>query len=466
MTGFPKSLGYGKTRGDGGCIPGHSWMDDNSRQGVQVWSPAASWQGTPLGSRVPGCATWKVDVTAGQDGRGRYPLAGGFPGAFSAGGLAKGDQERAMPILMQGNAAIAEGALRAGVSFYAGYPITPSSEVAEIMARRLPGQGGIYLQMEDELASMAAIIGASLSGARSLTATSGPGFSLMQENLGMAVMAEVPCVVVNVQRSGPSTGLATRPGHGDVMQARWGRHGDAPLIALCPSSVQDCFDQTVRAFILAEKFRCPVVIMPDQVIAHLSEGLELPGEVARSERVWPTCSLGAYLPFSAPPGEIPPLAEYGSPYVFHVTSSMHDETGFSRSDAETARKKNLHLHRKIHDRVEEIAEVRYYGPERPGVLIVAYGITARAARAAARESQDAGVLELATLWPLHERQLAEVAASARLVLVAEMNLGQMVHEVRRIVRHCPVHGAHRSDGEPIEPDEIIRAMHDAGGEAR
>jgi len=388
------------------------------------------------------------------------------PGPFGPVGLATGGQERAMPILMQGNAAIAEGALRAGVSFYAGYPITPSSEVAEIMARRLPGQGGIYLQMEDELASMAAIIGASLAGARSLTATSGPGFSLMQENLGMAVMAEVPCVIVNVQRSGPSTGLATRPGQGDIMQARWGRHGDAPIIALCPSSVQDCFDQTVRAFILAEKFRCPVVLMPDQVVAHLSEGLELPGEVTRSERSRPTCSPAEYQPFAAPPGEIPPLAEYGSPYVFHVTSSMHDETGFSRSDPETARKKNLHLHRKLHDRVEDIAEVRYYGPDRPGVLVVAYGITARAARAAVQGDQDAGVLELATLWPLHERRLAEVAGSARLVLVPEMNLGQMVHEMRRIVRHCPVHGLHRADGEPIEPEEIARAIRDSGGEAR
>ncbi|MEW6523720.1 MAG: 2-oxoacid:acceptor oxidoreductase subunit alpha [Bacillota bacterium] len=371
-----------------------------------------------------------------------------------------------MPILMQGNAAIAEAALRAGTSFYAGYPITPSSEIAEIMARRLPAQGGIYLQMEDELASMAAIIGASLAGARSLTATSGPGFSLMQENLGMAVMAEVPCVIVNVQRSGPSTGLATRPGQADVMQARWGRHGDAPVIALCPSSVQDCFDQTVRAFLLAEDFRCPVVIMPDEAIAHLSEGVELREVVTKSRRRWPTCPPQEYLPFSAGPGEVPPLAEYGSPYVFHVTSSMHDETGFSQSDPETARRKNLRLYHKIHDRVEDIADIRYTGPPAPRVLVIAYGITARAARAAVWSSQDAGVLELATLWPLFEARLAEIASTARLVLVPEMNLGQMVHEVRRIVRHCPVHGLHRCDGEPIEPSEISRALRDLGGDDR
>ena len=236
--------------------------------------------------------------------------------------------------LIQGNQAIAEGAFYAGARFYAGYPITPSSEVADIASRKLPRLGGIYMQMEDEIASIAAVIGASLSGKKSFTATSGPGFSLMQENLGVAIMGEVPCVVVDVQRSGPSTGLATKPGQSDYMQIRWGRHGDQTLIALAPASVEECFTLTVQAFNLAEKFRTPVVLAADEIVGHMRENFVFPqaGELPVFDRVKPTVPPEQYLPFDFDGDGAAPLASYGSEYTFHVTTTMHSVNGYASVD--------------------------------------------------------------------------------------------------------------------------------------
>lgn len=366
-------------------------------------------------------------------------------------------------VFIQGNQAIAEGAIYAGARFFAGYPITPSSEVAEVCSERLMEVGGLYIQMEDELASMAAIVGASLSGVKSLTATSGPGFSLMQENLGMAQMAEVPCVIVNVQRSGPSTGLATKPAQADIMQIRWGRHGDQAIIALAPSSVQECFDLTVRAFNLAERFRTPVILMPDEIIGHLRENVALPepGELPVVERKKPTCSAEDYLPFKVE-GEdnIAPLAEYGSEYVFHVTSSMHGASGYSQNDPENAEQKIKHLYHKIYDYLDEIIETRSEHTDDMDLLIVTSGGTTRAARAAMQEAREqglkVGLLQLITVWPFADKEVAAMAGKAKKILVPEMNLGQMVLEVKRIVgADYPVFSLNKSNGQGIEPQEIM-----------
>jgi len=367
---------------------------------------------------------------------------------------------------MQGNEAIAEGAIYAGARFYAGYPITPSSEIAEICSERLMEVGGVYIQMEDELAGMAAIIGASLSGKKSFTATSGPGFSLMQENLGLAQMAEVPCVVVNVQRSGPSTGLATKPAQADIMQVRWGRHGDQAIIALAPASVQECFELTVKAFNLSERFRCPVVLMPDEIIGHLRESVlpPAPGELNIIERKRYSGKPEAYLPFK-PEGDdnIAPLADYGSNCIFHITSSMHGYKGYSQNDPANAAWKIRHLSDKIYNYLEEIIETREICTEDMDLLIVASGSTVRASHAAVRQARDeglkAGLLQLITVWPFADKKIAELAAGAKSILVPEMNLGQMIHEVRRVVgSEAPVYSLSKSDGQGIEPKEILEKI--------
>jgi 2-oxoglutarate ferredoxin oxidoreductase subunit alpha len=369
--------------------------------------------------------------------------------------------ERKM-VFMQGNEAVAEGAIYAGARFYAGYPITPSSEIAEICSQRLLEVGGIYMQMEDELASMAAITGASLAGKKSLTATSGPGFSLMQENLGMAQAAEVPCVVVDVQRSGPSTGLATKPAQADIMQARWGRHGDQAIIALAPATVQECFELTVKAFSLSERFRTPVVLMPDEIIGHLRESVLLPapGELEVVERKRYTGDPKAYLPFKPEDDDIAPMADYGSRYVFHITSSMHGYEGYSQNDPDNAAWKIGHLSDKIYNSLDEIIETREFFTEEMELLVITSGSTVRAAHEAVRQARSggmkAGLLQLITLWPFADSKISELAAGVKSILVPEMNLGQMVHEVRRIVgAEMPVHSLAKSSGQGIEPQEIL-----------
>jgi len=366
---------------------------------------------------------------------------------------------------LQGNEAMAEGAFAAGARFFGGYPITPSSEIAEIASRRLPAIGGIYMQMEDELASMAAIIGASLGGKKSFTATSGPGFSLMQENLGLAKMLEVPCVLINVQRSGPSTGLATRPAQGDVMMARWGTHGDSSVIVLCPATVQDCFDLTVKAFGFAEKFRTPVIVLGDEVVAHMREKVEMPdaGSVDVYER--PTPSAGCeYLPAGGGEDGITPLAVLGGTPLLHVTSSMHDATGRTNNEPDNAAWLVRRLWSKIEKHAGEVTMSRAFGDPDAPLLLVSYGGSARAARSAldllAKAGCRARLLELLTLWPFPESLIRQESKNRRLVAVCEMNLGQMVREVRGC-SESPTSSVHKSNGEPLEPREIVDGIKEA-----
>jgi 2-oxoglutarate ferredoxin oxidoreductase subunit alpha len=368
--------------------------------------------------------------------------------------------------LLQGNQAIAEGAIYAGARFYAGYPITPSSEIADECARRMPALGGMYMQMEDEMASIAAVIGASLAGAKAFTATSGPGFSLMQENLGMAVMGEVPCVVVNVQRAGPSTGLATKPAQSDIMQVRWGRHGDQAVIALCPASVRECFTMAVQAFNFAERFRLPVILIPDEIVGHMRENvaLPLPGEIEIVERKAPSGTPAAYLPFKPDADGVAPLAAYGSDYVFHVTSSMHGTDGYSNNDPANAAWRVRQLHEKIERYRDEIVLTRSFYTEDMDVLIVSLGATTRAARAAALEARaqgiKAGVLQLQTIWPFPDREIAALGRNARMVVVPEMNYsGQIAGEVQKALgAGADIRRVNRYNGTIITPQDILDAM--------
>lgn len=360
---------------------------------------------------------------------------------------------------LQGNEAIALGAFAAGARFYAGYPITPSSEIAEVSSKRLPEIGGTYLQMEDEIASMAAVIGASLAGVKSFTATSGPGFSLMQENLGLAKMMEVPCVLINVQRSGPSTGLATKPAQGDVMQARWGTHGDSSVIALCPATVQDCFDLTVEAFNLSERFRSPVIVLTDEIVAHMRERVMIPSP--EQIKVFPRRQPdgpGEYLPYLPDPDGVPRLAIIGEERIVHVTSSMHDETGRTNNDPANAAKLIARLSNKIEDKSAELARVRVYGDDNPDVLVVAYGAVSRAVLGSIDPAKKARVsiklLQLLTIWPFPKERVRQESENARIMLVPEMNLGQLVREIRNHSA-CPVVSMTKSNGEPIEPGEIL-----------
>jgi 2-oxoglutarate ferredoxin oxidoreductase subunit alpha len=368
--------------------------------------------------------------------------------------------------LMQGNQAIAEGAIYAGARFYAGYPITPSSEIADECAARMPKLGGMFIQMEDEIASIAAVIGASLAGAKALTATSGPGFSLMQENLGLAVMGEVPCVIVNVQRAGPSTGLATKPAQSDIMQVRWGRHGDQSVIALCPASVRECFTLTVQAFNFAERFRVPVILMPDEIIGHMRENvaLPLPGEIEVIERKAPSGTSAAYLPFKPDDDGVAPLAAYGGDYVFHVTSSMHGADGYSNNDPANAARRVRQLHEKIDRHRDEIVLTQSYYTDDMEVLIVTLGATTRAGRTAALEARGlgikAGVLQLQTVWPFPGREIAALGKNARMVVVPEMNYsGQVAGEVLKALGPgADIRRVNKYNGTIITPQDILDAM--------
>lgn len=362
---------------------------------------------------------------------------------------------------MQGNEAMTEGAIAAGARFYAGYPITPSSEVAETSSIRLPQVGGLYVQMEDEIGSMAALVGASCSGKKAYTATSGPGLSLMAENLGVAVMGEIPCVLIDVQRSGPSTGLATKPAQGDVIQARWGTHGDHSIIVLSPSSVQDCFDLMVTAFNYAELYRTPVIFLSDEVIGHLREQVIIrsPEEITVVERKQPTCAPEDYKPYDHSNG-LAPLAAYGSKYVFKVNGSMHDELGRPCARPDNADRVIRHLTEKIESHRDEITITRKYQMEDAEYVIIAYGGSARSALSAMKKAREkgirAGVLQLVTIWPVADKEIREALDQAKAVVVPEMNLGQFIGEIRmRNSRNIPVVGVNRVDGKPIHPSEIL-----------
>jgi len=365
--------------------------------------------------------------------------------------------------LVQGNEACALGALAAGCTFYAGYPITPSSEVAEHMVRALPGRGGVFIQMEDEIASLAAVIGASLAGRKAMTATSGPGFSLMQEHIGYAAIAEVPCVVVDVMRGGPSTGLPTSPSQGDVMQARWGTHGDHPAIVLAPSSVGEVFEFTVRAFNLSERFRTPVTLLFDEVIGHTRESVVLPDSVEVFDRVKPDVAPEDFWPKIAPKNGVPPMPAFGDGYRFHVTGLTHDERGFPTTDAEIAGSLIDRLHAKVDAHAPEITGVETFMTDDAEVAFFAYGIVGRSAREAVVRAREqgikAGLIRPTTLWPFPAEAVAAVADGVDTLIVAEMNLGQMIGEVERAVAgRTRIVGHMRADGEPISPSELEAAL--------
>jgi len=366
---------------------------------------------------------------------------------------------------MQGNNACALGALAAGCRFYAGYPITPSSEIAEIMARELPRLGAKFIQMEDEIASIAAIIGASVGGLKAMTATSGPGFSLMQENIGYAAAAEIPCVVVNVMRTGPSTGLPTSPAQGDVMQARWGTHGDHPIIALTPGSVGEAFDLAVTSFNFAEKFRTPVILLIDEVVGHMRERVTLPepGSVNVVNRPMPGVPPEWYEPFGTPPSDVPPLAPFGEGYRYHITGLLHDSRGYPTTRMDEIQPWLERIFRKIDRNLDEILMWEEEGIEDARVLVVSYGSTARSAKQAikqarARYGRKVGLFRLKTLWPFPEDALERAAENCQRVVVAEMNLGQMALEVERIVGRNRVLRVGRADGHLIPPDQILDAI--------
>jgi 2-oxoglutarate ferredoxin oxidoreductase subunit alpha len=365
---------------------------------------------------------------------------------------------------MSGNEACAEAAMTAGLRFYAGYPITPSSEIAEELARRLPKAGGVFIQMEDEIAAMGAVIGAALAGSKAMTATSGPGFSLKQENIGFACMAEVPCVVVDVQRGGPSTGLPTMPSQGDVMQARWGTHGDHPAIALAPSSVAETFDLTVRAFNLSEAYRTPVILLLDEVIGHVNEKVRLPDAVDVVERKGPDTPPGRYLPYRHAEDGVPPMAAFGrGGYRFHVTGLAHDETGFPTNDPVEIDRLNRRLTGKLERHRDAIVEVVRHHCEDAELAVVAYGSVARAARQAVEEARakgiPAGLLRPRTLWPFPDREVRALGERVAAIVVPEMNLGQVAHEVEwAVAGACPVTPFGRVDGLPVRPAQVLELI--------
>jgi 2-oxoglutarate ferredoxin oxidoreductase subunit alpha len=364
-------------------------------------------------------------------------------------------------LLMQGNEAIVEGAIAAGCRFFAGYPITPASEISEKSSSRMPQVGGVFIQMEDEIASMGAVIGASLAGVKSMTATSGPGFSLMSENIGYACMAEVPCVVVNVMRGGPSTGLPTHPSQGDVLQSRWGTHGDHPIIVLAVSTVRDCFEITVLAFNLSEKYRIPVIILSDEVVAHTRETVTLPtaDEVEVVNRIKPAMPPEWYIPYEDNIMGVPPMAAFGEGYPYHVTGLAHDVRGFptQRPDEVTALMNRLF--RKITQGFHEIQKVKSFMMDDAEVAVIAYGSVARSARQAVIEARqsgiNAGLLQLITIFPFPRRFVEDVLSRCRAVLIPEMNMGQISREVKRVNQtDSRVDKLNRMDGQLITPEEI------------
>ena len=361
--------------------------------------------------------------------------------------------------LISGNHACALGAIAAGCRFFAGYPITPSSEVAERLSRGLPEVDGVFVQMEDEIASIAAVIGASMGGVKAMTATSGPGFSLKQENLGYAAGAEIPCVIVNVMRGGPSTGMPTRPAQGDIMQARWGSHGDYPIIAVAPASVREIYSETIRAFDLAETLRTPVIVLYDQVIAQLTETVELSGRhFAATERKWASGPREAYRPYAAGDDGVPAMARPGTGYRVHMTGLNHAEDGFPTQNPDTVARNLGRLLSKFDRHRETIDSWQTIECEDAEVVIVGIGISARAAMRAISTCRARGVrvglFRPITLWPFPEAALREATQRSRAVLVPELNAGQLRLEVQRILEGRLVDGIHRYNGEPITPAEI------------
>jgi len=369
---------------------------------------------------------------------------------------------------INGDEACAEGAITAGCRFFAGYPITPATEVAERMSKRLPQVNGVYIQMEDEIASMNAVLGASWTGVKAMTSTSGPGFSLMMENLGLGAMLETPCVLVNIQRAGPSTGLPTLVGQGDMMQARWGSHGVYEIIAVVPSSPQEIFDLTVRAFNLSEKYRVPVLVMSDEAVGHMSEKVVMrsvaPEELVQRRR--PTVAPERYLPYQPEDNLVPPMAMAGEGYRFHVTGLTHDERGYPVMTAEAHDRLTRRLVDKIRLNREDIIQIDEIGTEDAEVVVCAYGITARVARRAMQQARDegirAGLLRLITVWPFAEDRIRELSLQVNAFVVPEINYGQIVLEVERCAggKAKTLLVPHMGGGVP-HPQTILQAIREA-----
>lgn len=367
-------------------------------------------------------------------------------------------------VLMQGNEAVVNGALKAGLKFFAGYPITPSTEIAELCSEKLPLSGGKFIQMEDEIGSMAAVIGASLTGIKAMTATSGPGFSLKQENIGFAAMAEIPCVIVDVQRVGPSTGMPTSPAQGDVMQSRWGTHGDHPVIVLSPSSVNEAYYITIKAFNLSEKYRTPVILLMDEVIGHLREGINLNQyeKIQIIERQLPQSDKN-YLPYQNIENGVVPLAPFGKGFRFHVTGLAHNEEGLPTNDSKVTEKLMKRLLGKIENNRKDIIMFEEKDVEEGDALIVSFGSSARACEVAKdylkKEGLKVGLFRPITIWPFPEERLKEIYTRFKKVFVVEMNAGQLYYEVDRIVKSDTYVGKiNKFNGEFFDPAYIAQKI--------
>lgn len=366
---------------------------------------------------------------------------------------------------MTGDVACAEGALAAGCRFFGGYPITPATEIAEHISARMPEVGGTFIQMEDEIAAMASVIGGSCAGVKSMTATSGPGFSLMMENIGLAICTETPCVVANVQRAGPSTGLPTQGAQGDMLQARWGSHGHYEIIALAPSSPQETFYQTIRAFNLSETYRMPVLIMTDEMVGHLSERVVIPKAktIKSVSRPRPKGRKDRFKPFEPGPNGVPPMAIAGEGYNIHVTGLTHDEMGYPDMTVEAQDKMMARLVGKVRTNLDDIISTEGYRLEDAEIVIVSYGVSARTSLAAVEEARDqgikAGLLKLNTVWPFPEDQIRRLSERVKGFVTVEINLGQIHLEVERCAcGKVPALLTGHPGGTIIPPDQVIETL--------
>jgi len=368
---------------------------------------------------------------------------------------------------VDGDHACCEGALAAGCRFVAGYPITPSTEVVERIAWRFPEVGGVFIQMEDELASSIAIAGAAWAGQKAMTVTSGPGFSLMMEHIGFAVMTETPCVFVNVQRGGPSTGLPTLPGQADMMQARWGSHGDYEIIAVSPNSPQECFDLTIKAFNLSERYRVPVLVMMDECVGHMMERVVIPKpeEIDIYPRRFTEAPQDEYLPYAAGDDMVPPMAKAGAGYHFHITGLTHDERGYPDMNAAGQARLLRRITEKITKNASAITDVVEDGVKGAEVVVVAYGITSRVVLPAIEQmrkrGRKVGLLRLRTVWPFPEQKIRAIAPSVKAFVVPELNLGQMVREVERCAGSTRVISVPHAGGTVHNPATIAEAIAEA-----
>lgn len=370
---------------------------------------------------------------------------------------------------LDGDKACAEGALAAGCRFFAGYPITPSTEVAERISERFPFVGGMFIQMEDELASMNAVLGGAWAGKKSMTVTSGPGFSLMMENIGLGVMLETPCVIANVQRGGPSTGLPTLPGQADIMQARWGSHGDYEIIALAPNSPQECFDLTVTSFNLSEKYRVPVLFMMDECVGHMTEKVIIPPaeDIDLIPRRYTDKKPEEYLPYEYEEDLVPQMVKAGDGYRFHITGLTHDEKGYPVMNWQTQEKCVSRLIDKIINNSDDIIITEEENIKDAEVIVLSYGITSRVALRAIQIAEEKGMnkigkIRLITIWPFPEKRIRELASKVKAIVVPEMNLGQIVLEVERCAAgKCKTISVPHAGGTVHQPETIFKAIEEA-----